>query len=382
MAISLLFTGDVVPHDRTANLFKHKDIHALFADNVLSVIQNTDYSIVNYEAPIILDGRQTPIRKSGPNLHSMPEAMEVLKDAGFDMVTLANNHFRDQGQLGVENTIDHADKIGMKHVGGGKSLGEARRFICQRIKGKTFAFINACEHEWSIAEKGHGGSNPYDLINIHHDITEARKRAEYVILIIHGGIEHYQLPSPRMKREYRYFVELGADAIINHHQHCFSGYEVYRGKPIYYGLGNFCFDRQAYRTNGLWDKGLMVRVVFDDEKICHEVIPIQQCADTPDVRFLDNEVAHRQITELNVIIQDDLRVEEEFDKWAESKSHQRISQLNAFGNKCIDKLYKRGWLGSLHSRQRLYAIKDLLWCESHFDTVKQIVKNEIEKQRK
>ena len=78
------------------------------------------------------------------------------------------------------------------------------------------------------------------------------------------------------------------------------------------------------------------------------------------MRFLDNEVTHRKIAELNVIIQDDLRVEEEFDKWAESYSHQRISQLNAFGKKYIDKLYKRGWLGCLHSRQRLYAIKDLL----------------------
>ncbi len=154
-------------------------------------------------------------------------AMEVVKDAGFDMLTLANNHFRDQGQTGVCNTLICADSVGLNYVGGGKSLEEARKINYQSIKDIIFAFINVCEQEYSIAEDEYGGSNPYDLINIHKDIVEAKQRADYVILIIHGGIEHYPLPSPRMKREYRYFVEQGADVVINHHQHCCSGYEVY-----------------------------------------------------------------------------------------------------------------------------------------------------------
>jgi len=107
--------------------------------------------------------------------------------------------------------------------------------------GKKIGVINACEHEFSIADNEHGGSNALDLINMQEDITEVRKEADFVVLILHGGIEQYHYPTPRMKRWYRHFVDLGADAVVNHHQHCINGYEVYKGKPIFYGLGNFYF---------------------------------------------------------------------------------------------------------------------------------------------
>ncbi|HKM12699.1 MAG TPA: CapA family protein [Bacteroidales bacterium] len=377
MLISILIAGDLVPHERTVPLFEAHKTDYLFGD-ILSLIRESDFSVVNFEAPIILD-KLTPIRKSGPNLYSSLAAMEVVKDAGFDMITLANNHFRDQGQSGVCNTLSCADSIGLNYVGGGKNLEEARKISYQCIKDKIFAFINVCEHEYSIAEDEYGGSNPYDLINIHHDIIEARKRADYVILIIHAGIEHYPLPSPRMKREYRYFVELGADVVINHHQHCCSGYEVYQGKPIFYGLGNFCFDLKVYRNNGMWDKGWLVRLLFEDNNIGFSLFPIQQCANTPNVRLLESDAFASILDNLNQIIGDDRLLEEEYEQWVTKKTKQRISQLNAFGNKFFDKLYKRGWLGNLHSIQRLYLIKNLLYCESHLDVLRRILKLNIKK---
>jgi hypothetical protein len=375
MLISILVAGDLVPSERTLPLFEAHKTDYLFGD-ILSLIKESDFSVVNFEAPIVLD-EPTPIRKSGPNLYASLATMQVVKDAGFNLVTLANNHFRDQGQLGVCNTLSCADSMGLYCVGGGKNLEEARKISCQRIKDKIFAFINVCEQEYSIAEDEYGGSNPYDLINIHKDIVEAKKIADYVILIIHGGIEHYPLPSPRMKREYRYFVELGADVVINHHQHCYSGYEVYRGKPIFYGLGNFCFDLKTYRTNGMWDKGWIVRLLFEDDDIGFSLFPIQQCANTPNVQLLESDAFASTLNKLNQIIGDDILLEEEYEKWVTKKTKQRISQLNAFGNKYFDKLYKRGWLGRLHSTRRLYGIKDLLYCESHLDVIKRILKLNI-----
>lgn len=374
MSISILIAGDIVPYERTEKFFRQKNSTGLFEKEVNSLISNSDFSIINFETPIILENSETPIKKSGPNFHSFPEALDTLKDVGVNMITLANNHFRDQGQNGVENTLDYADTIGIKYVGGGKNINQARQISFQRIKEKTFSFINVCEQEWSIADKEYGGSNPYDIINIHHDIVEGKQKADYVILIIHGGIEHYQLPSPRMKKEYRYFVELGADAVVNHHQHCFSGYEIYQGKPIFYGLGNFCFDRKAYKKNGMWDEGLVLNLFFDDDYVKFEIFPIQQCGDTPNVRMLEKNAFKNRLQELNDIIQDDNKLEAEYVKWVLSKSKQRISQLNAFGNKYFDKIYKRGWLGRLYSNKRIYIIKDLLHCESHIDSIKYMLK--------
>jgi len=131
--------------------------------------------------------------------------------------------------------------------------------------GKKIGVINACEHEFSIADNEHGGSNALDLINMQEDITEVRKEADFVVLILHGGIEQYHYPTPRMKRWYRHFVDLGADAVVNHHQHCINGYEVYKGKPIFYGLGNFYFPWGSQSRPDSWKYGYAVRLNLDHE---------------------------------------------------------------------------------------------------------------------
>lgn len=81
-------------------------------------------------------------------------------------------------------------------------------------------------------------------------------------MIVHGGVEHHQYPTKRMVQTYRFFVDAGADAVINHHQHCPCGYEIYNGKPIYYGLGNFCFDWDGKRDS-MWNVGYMVALNVD-----------------------------------------------------------------------------------------------------------------------
>ena len=142
-------------------------------------------------------------------------------------------------------------------VGGGNSLRQASETLYKSIDGHTLAVINCCEHEFSIATETSSGANPLNPIQQYYKIQEARKNADYVLVIVHGGHEHYQLPSPRMKETYRFFVDAGADAVVNHHQHCYSGYEVYNGKPIFYGIGNFLFDREGVR-NSIWNEGDMV----------------------------------------------------------------------------------------------------------------------------
>ena len=98
----------------------------------------------------------------------------------------------------------------------------------KRKDGETLAIINCCEHEFSIADDDSAGANPLNPIQQYYKIKEARLNADYVLVIVHGGHEMYQLPSLRMVDTYRFFIDAGADAVVNHHQHCFSGYETRR----------------------------------------------------------------------------------------------------------------------------------------------------------
>lgn len=377
MAINIIIAGDVVPSDRTVPLFKERKTEILFGE-VMPVLKEVDYAVVNFEAPVVID-KGNPIKKSGPNLAAAPQAMEVIKEAGFNMITLANNHVRDQGQTGVMDTLHSAVKVGLDYVGGGENLAEAQKTSFVSIQQKKFAFLNFCEQEYSIATNDYGGSNPYDIIDITKSVQEAKAVADYVILIIHGGVEHYQLPTPRMKKEYRFFVDAGADAVVNHHQHCFSGYEFYKGKPICYGLGNFCFDADDLRNNGMWDKGFLAKLTFDEEQVSLTPIPYSQCGDEPKVKLLENSAFDQKFSELNTIIGDDCKLTKAFQDWVVTKQRKLLSVMNVFGNAVFDKLFKKGYLDSLCKQDRLLVVKDLLYCESHLDVLKCSTANLLKK---
>lgn len=366
MAISLFVAGDVVPMGPTIELFKLKQTQTLFG-NIMPQI-NCDLNIVNFEAPIA-SGNVTPIQKSGPAIRTTSETLEVLKEAGFNTITLANNHFRDFGQYGVEQTINCATKLNIGVVGGGKDKVFARKILYFTKEDKTLAVINACEHEFSIASEDYGGSNPLDLIQMQEDIVEAKKNADFIVLILHGGIELYQLPTPRMKRWYHHFIDLGADAIINHHQHCFSGYEIYKEKPIFYGLGNFNFHRFFPQTNvRLWNYGYAVRLIFGNQ-ITFELIPYIQNDEDLTIKLRDKEKFEEEINQLNEQIQDNYMLNNAFCQYVLSSEKSIKMELQPFKSRILLKLLRRGFFGNLYNGIKLYSVKNKLSCESHYEKI-------------
>lgn len=366
MAISLFVAGDVVPMGPTIELFKLKQTQTLFG-NIMPQI-NCDLNIVNFEAPIA-SGNVTPIQKSGPAIRTTSETLEVLKEAGFNTITLANNHFRDFGQYGVEQTINCATKLNIGVVGGGKDKVFARKILYFTKEDKTLAVINACEHEFSIASEDYGGSNPLDLIQMQEDIVEAKKNADFIVLILHGGIELYQLPTPRMKRWYHHFIDLGADAIINHHQHCFSGYEIYKEKPIFYGLGNLNFHRFFPQTNvRLWNYGYAVRLIFGNQ-ITFELIPYIQNDEDLTIKLRDKEKFEEEINQLNEQIQDDYMLNNAFCQYVLSYEKSIKMELQPFKSRILLKLLRCGFFGKLYNGTKLYSVKNKLSCESHYEKI-------------
>ena len=108
-------------------------------------------------------------------------------------------------------------------------------------------------------------------------IKEAKKLADVVILIIHGGHEYYHYPSPRMVEQYRlYYAEQGASIIVGHHSHYISGYEIFEGVPIFYGLGNFLFDSNNEMKG--WYEGILLNIQINPQnEITWNYIPFKQC---------------------------------------------------------------------------------------------------------
>ena len=102
-------------------------------------------------------------------------------------------------------------------------------------------------------------------MSVFNQIQEAKSKADFIVVVAHGGHEHYNLPSPRMKKWYRFFVDAGASAVVTHHTHIISGYEVYKDAPIFYSLGNFLFDWEGER-NKPWNKSMIIRLHFEKAK--------------------------------------------------------------------------------------------------------------------
>nr|MCR4919109.1 CapA family protein [Prevotella sp.] len=309
--MKILVAGDLLPFGRVAELFDQKRFEEVLGQ-VQGRIKKADYSLVNFECPICI-GDETPIEKQGPNHKCSDSVIGALLYAGFNGVTLANNHFRDFGNIGCENTLRLFDANCVDHVGGGMDATEAAHILYKKVKGLKLAIINCCEHEFSIATKHNAGSNPLNPIRQYYDIREARSKADYVLVIVHGGHELWQLPSPRMKQTYQFFIDAGADAVVNHHQHCFSGYEIYKGKPVVYGLGNFCFDKQNY-FRGLWEFGYMVEIETETNELT--LYPYEQCKAKPTIKLMDERTEFdKQINKLNAIITDNDRLQEETDNY-------------------------------------------------------------------
>ena len=378
--MNILIAGDFCPQHRVSEMIEDGKFEAVFSD-VKETIATADFSIVNFECAVTT-GIEKPTEKCGPNLQCSELGLKAVKWAGFDCVTLANNHFYDFGEDGVKNTLSACEKYGLDVVGGGKDIHDASNILYKDIEGKILAVINCCEHEFSIATKKSGGSNPLNPIQQYYAIQEARQHADYVLVIVHGGHEHFQFPSPRMQETYRFFVEAGADTVINHHQHCYSGYEIYKDKPIFYGLGNFCFDSNHNHVE-MWNKGFMVMLKLSSSQVSFELIPYTQCLYNPEIVLLQNdgdkETFFNNIRRLNKIINSETDLITYYEEFL-LRSHRNINYLfEQYSNRFLYRLYQRHMIPSLVSKKKKLLILAYLQCESHYEKVIKCLKNGLGK---
>lgn len=367
--MNIIIAGDYCPKDRIASKINIGD-SSIISPLLQEMISNATYSIVNFECPVA-DPSFQPISKKGPNLCCSKKSVDLIKYMGFDCCTLANNHFRDYGDEGCMLTIGQLDSSSIDYVGGGEDIVSAQKVLVKHFDNIKIAFVNFCENEFSIATDNRAGSAPLSLIDNHNQILQAKDKADYVIVIVHGGHEHFQLPSPRMKKTYRWFIDLGADVVVNHHQHCYSGYEIYNGKPIFYGLGNFCFDWNGRQDNN-WTEGFLLELMIN-QTIEFNLHPYIQCRKEAMINEMPQDDMAKffiRINELNDIIRDDKKLKYFVSHYYEEcSSNSEIMMGNLSDNRLVRLLKRKGIIPSKVSVEKKNVLSDYIFCESHRDKI-------------
>ena len=338
--------------------------YAAIFNDFIDVFRGNDLNVMDLECPLTTSGVRVP--KTGPHQWAAPHTIEILRHAGVGLVGMANNHIMDCGTQGARETLALCRQAGIAHIGIGESEEERRKPYSASICGKKIAILNFAENEFLQAPDGVMAANGLHPVNNFRDILEARKGHDFLILFLHGGHEFYELPSPRMKELYRFFIDLGADAVVSNHTHCFSGYEVYRQKPIFYSLGNFIYDWPGKHFKD-WNEGFVVRLLLD-ESVGFDIIPMKQGNNLPGVFHLNDEEKlkfNRRLESLSLTIADDARLQEAFTTYCQSKRKMYESFLEPNFGTTVASLRARGFFPQLMKGKKRLLLLNLMRCESH-----------------
>lgn len=355
--IKLLFSGDFVPLNQSGAA---KEI---FDSKLLELINSFDMHITNLECP--LTNARTEIKKSGPLLKSTPDSVHQLTAAKVNTVCLANNHIFDYGEKGLVDTIDICEKNSIETLGIVNRFDSKPSYLIREFNGKRICLLNYCESEFSVRGKKKIGANGFDPIKCFYEINKTRKEADYLIVIYHGGNEFYPLPNPYIKKLFHFFVDIGADAVISHHSHVISGIEIYKNKPIAYGLGNFLFKDDEDSPID-WYYGLAVGIYLGSE-IEIDFFPIQQSLNKINVLLLEGtqrQLVLERIQSLSQKISNDEILEKEWNYFV-LKLKDNILK-SALGLNKIERFFYRFPFVKNHmiSEKKLLAAYNLIRCES------------------
>ena len=364
--LDMLITGDFCPIYRNTSKVENLDL-TIFGD-LLPVIQQSSFAITNLEAPITSSNEK--ILKVGPNIKTNKNAAVLLKQANFKLVTTANNHILDYGEKGIKDTLSVLESLGISYVGSGKNLHEAGLpFILEQSEMKI-GILNFAENEFNSAGYSSYGSNPVNPISNYYAIKRLKEQVNFIIVIAHGGREHYQRPTPKLRERYRFYVDSGADLVVGHHTHCVSGYEKWNGKYIFYSLGNFIFDFKERYRKGIWTIGMALHLKISKSEVDFNLIPFEQGkSECPTLKLITgnnlNEF-NKGIENLNRIIINDRLF---FDTWERQLKKEKT---NYMADLTIQNRYVRAAMArkiipflNFHDKGHLLLLSNLLRCEAH-----------------
>ncbi len=222
---------------------------------VAETFRSADVALVNAEGVIAGGGRFYDKGESRPYTYrAHPLAMDVLADAGIDVLSVGNNHVNDYGPLALREMLDRTLIAGLDYVGGGLDAEDARRPVYRVVDDVVVAFVGAdlTFTEPHAAGPDHAGTLWLPgMVPKRHDevvetltalLNEARRHADLVFLTVHWGLNWREAPSRPTRKLARRLIRAGYDGILGHSAHKVQGVELVRGKPVIYDAGNLVSD--------------------------------------------------------------------------------------------------------------------------------------------
>lgn len=268
--VKIFFAGDFCSKPSTSKIS--------VSDELKSLIQSCDLKVVNFEVPLKPEVK-LPAQKR-ERFYQNDDAPDFLRGLGFNLFSLANNHAFDWGVEGFKKT---QAALGDAAFGAG-SYEEAYRVKVMEVDGVKIGFLGLSFAAYTgvfddvTKHDGLGCAYINDL-RVNHDIMDAKKEVDFLFVLPHDGIEYIGIPTPETIMRYRDFIDYGADGVIAAHPHCPQGWEEYKGKPIFYSLGNFLFNsKESYDFHANkphWYEGLCVLMVVENGSLKWQIVNTQ-----------------------------------------------------------------------------------------------------------
>ena len=270
--VEFIFGGDVMlSRQVNSRMAKYNDYTWPFV-KIADFLRSADLTMINLESPFIF-ANDYNVPTGSFMFKADPRALAGVLLAGIDLVSLANNHTLNQGQIGLKENFEILTGSDIKYIGAGNNEEEARRAEIVEIYGNKFAFLAyAYPDDSSVASETRAGIANMDIAKMQADVKKLKEAGNIVIVNMHAGTEYVTEPNWQQEDFARAAIDAGAEAVIGHHPHWPQVYEFYQDKPIIYSLGNLVFDQMwSLETR----QGLLAKFIWRDGWEKMELVPVK-----------------------------------------------------------------------------------------------------------
>ena len=300
--VRISFLGDISLNDEYSELYK-KELKPF--KKISGCLFNSDLVIGNLECFAESDKGENVLKK--PRLKTNLETLSYLKDLNLKIATLANNHVYDNLKDGFNKTTNFLTEENIKWIGAGLSEEKAKEPLIEEINEIKFAFLNFVTKDTNpnLPDNAEIYLNWFYEDNITFDIIKLRNYVDYIIILLHWGgrFEGGNFPDWKQPQIAHRIIDAGADLLIGHHSHTLQPYEIYKGKYIFYSLGNFCFadinfdNKIREIKRGKETESIIVNVFFQKSKYHIKLLPIKN----KEMQMIEDKEVLRRITKRNKI---------------------------------------------------------------------------------
>lgn len=267
--MKISFTGDV----NFTGVFNSALLNSeeIFDNQVLELFKSSDFNVVNFEGPAT--GRENQNGRL-VRVVSPPKSIEYLSQRGIKNFNLANNHMFDCGPQGFYDTVERIRENGCRSFGAG-TVDECLEGIIFEKNGIKVWVLALAHKEGLIATESSVGISTEECMHkVKERIKKVRNQFDYILINYHGGEEFTVFPVYYKRQLFKSFIDAGVDCVIGHHSHSFQGMEYYKGKPVFYSLGNFIFDLECHKNIEVTKHSAILTLEFTKENIQFNYHPV------------------------------------------------------------------------------------------------------------